>query len=120
MSKYYEFFHGHKVSKYGIENGFVDYRTLSNLFDCVLCNNVTKYELELVNGSDFDEETEEYSEFYQYYIIDESGYRILSDTDEVVYYCEDLDVYVWAISHFGTSWDYVLTDIPLTTKVVEE
>ena len=26
---------------------------------------------------------------------------------------EKLDIYIWAVTHFGTSWDYVLTDIKL-------
>lgn len=24
-----------------------------------------------------------------------------------------MDIYLWGITHFGTSWDYVLTDIEL-------
>ena len=34
-------------------------------------------------------------------------------TDEIVYYNEELDMYVWGITHYGTSWDYVLTDIAI-------
>jgi hypothetical protein len=33
-----------------------------------------------------------------------------------VFYNEKLDIYVWGITHFGTAWDYVLTDI----KIVEQ
>lgn len=33
-------------------------------------------------------------------------------TNEIVYYNETLDLYVWGVTHWGTSWDYVLTDIP--------
>lgn len=36
--------------------------------------------------------------------------------DEYVIYNEKLDIYVWAITHFGTSWDYVLTDIKLVKE----
>lgn len=51
---------------------------------------------------------------FQYYIITESGYRFLNDyTDEIVYYHDELDMYVWGITHFGTGWDYVLTDLEL-------
>ena len=28
-------------------------------------------------------------------------------------YNEQLDMYLWGITHFGTSWDYVLTDVKL-------
>ena len=34
-------------------------------------------------------------------------------TDEIVYYNSALDLYLWGITHFGTSWDYVLTDVEL-------
>ena len=56
-----------------------------------------------------------YAEIFQYYIIDENGAEILKDyTDEIVMYNAELDMYVWCVTHWGTSWDYVLTDIPCT------
>lgn len=110
--------YGFKVSTYGLENGYLDYYTLSEIVGSTVLNNniitYTGYEnWELACG---EEETEEgdYREVYQYYIIPYSGYRFLKEfTDEIVYYNEDLDMYVWGITHFGTSWDYVLTDIEL-------
>lgn len=60
------------------------------------------------------EEEQEPSEIYQYYIISDNGASILQDyTDEIVYYLPLLDCYVWGVTHFGTSWDYVLTDIEI-------
>lgn len=57
---------------------------------------------------------EYYNEYYQYYIISENGYRILEEcTDETIWYNEELDMYVWGVSHFGTSWSYVLTNIKI-------
>ena len=109
--------YGCKVSDYGRENGYLDYYTLSQIVgDCVLNNNIFMYvgygNWELVCG--VEENEDGYFEVYQYYIITESGYRFLEDfTDEIVYYNEQLDMYVWGITHFGTSWDYVLTDIKL-------
>lgn len=56
-------------------------------------------------------------EIFQYYIISESGANILCEfTDEIVFYNEDLDMYVWGVCHFGTTWDYVLTDIPVNVE----
>lgn len=56
------------------------------------------------------------TEYYQYYIIDYSGYQILSEnTNEAIWYNEELDLYVWGVTHWGTSWDYVLTSIPCET-----
>lgn len=106
--------YGHRVSNYGLDNGYLDYYTLSEIVgDCVLNNNIlqeTGYEnWDLVSGFEG-----EYEEVYQYYIITYHGYKILEElTDEIVYYNEKLDMYVWGITHFGTSWDYVLTDIKL-------
>ena len=55
-----------------------------------------------------------YEEIFQYFIISDNGAEILKDyTDEIVFYNETLDMYVWGVTHWGTSWDYVLTDIKL-------
>lgn len=62
-------------------------------------------------------EQETQPEIYQYYIISDSGYNILKyHTNEIVYYIPVLDIYIWGVTHWGTSWDYVLTDI----KIEEE
>ena len=106
---------GIKVSDYGLENGYLDYRTLARMVgDCVLNNNVIQVGYwELVAGDDVYDE-DEYYDIYQYYIITGDAYELLSElTDEIVYYNEELDMYLWGITHFGTSWDYVLTDVKL-------
>ncbi len=55
-----------------------------------------------------------YDEIFQYYIISDEGARILKDwTNEIIFYNEALDMYVWGVTHWGTSWSYVLTDIKL-------
>ena len=54
----------------------------------------------------------EYDEVFQYYIISAGGANILKHwTDELVWYNYELDMHVWGVTHYGTSWDYVLTDI---------
>lgn len=109
---------GVKVSEYGLENGYLDYETLSKIVeDMVLNNNIFEYagyeNWELESGLKEDEDGN-YYEVYQYYIISDYGARILKEyTDELVYYHEGLDMYLWGITHFGTAWDYVLTDIKL-------
>lgn len=63
---------------------------------------------------DLESMTENYYDVFQYYIISSQGAAILADyTDEIVWYNEDLDMYVWGVTHYGTSWDYVLTDIKI-------
>lgn len=117
-----EYFYGNKISNYGLEHGFVDYATLSKSFEGILCNDITRLfyseingeynEVELVNGCDYDAESYNNTEIYQYYIIDNNGAEILIElTDEIVYYIGYLDLYVWGVTHYGTSWAYVLTDI---------
>ena len=109
-----------KVSDYELENGYLDYYTLSQIVGSyILNNNIMEeipYGLELVNGDDVVEDGE-YYDIYKWYIIDESGYRDLSRlTDEIVYYNDQLDLCLLGITHFGTSLDYVLTDV----RIVEE
>lgn len=58
----------------------------------------------------------ENAEIFQYFIIDGNGADILQHwTNEIVFYNSELDMYVWGITHFGTAWDYVLTDIKCET-----
>lgn len=109
--------YGQKVSDYGLEHGYLDYQTLAKIVgDCILNNSLIEeipYGWEMVCGEDVDEDGE-YYDIYQWYIISESGYRFLEEhTDEIVYYNDQLDLYLWGITHFGTSWDYVLTDVRL-------
>lgn len=63
---------------------------------------------------DLEREQDEQPEIFQYFIISDSGYNTLKyHTNEIVYYIPVLDVYVWGVTHCGTSWDYVLTDIKI-------
>lgn len=59
-----------------------------------------------------DEECEE-PEIFQYFIVDRLGSQLLQDINEVLYYNEELDMYVWGVTHFGTDWNYVLTSIAI-------
>ena len=118
--KYYDHFMGQPISHYGLESGYVDYGCLARCGDIVLCNEITKESqyFELLNGIDFDEETNEKIEIFQYYIISKKLADILFlNTDEIVYYDWNLDIYVWGVTHWGTNWDYVLTKIPLKEKI---
>lgn len=50
-------------------------------------------------------------EVFQWFIVDDWGARLLQDINEIVYYNETLDMYLWGVTHYGTSWNYVLTTI---------
>lgn len=113
--------YGHEVSEYGRKNGYLDYRTLAEIVgDMVLCNGIIHNtwescgEWELENGTDYDEETDSYADVYQEYIVNSRGAEWLKEnTDELVWYNDTLDLEVWGITHWGTGWDYVLTDVKL-------
>lgn len=100
--------------------------------DCVMSNQIMselsgEYEFELFNGEDMschvhenkdecakdDSECEyESVEIYQTYIITQGGAEYLQrNTNEIVYYNDKLDIYLWGITHFGTSWDGVFTKL---------
>lgn len=117
-----DYFYGNKISDYGLKNGYVDYATLAKSFDCILNNDIIQKTADIgyweeYNGSEYDAESDEYIDVFQYYIISEQGARILSEcTEEIVWYNEELDMYVWGVAHFGTSWSYVLTDIVIENK----
>lgn len=100
--------------------------------DCILNNELQsqlagEYEFELFSGEDtycYKHETKEEcakddsaceyesTDVYQTYIISQSGAGYLQrNTNEIVYYCEKLELYLWGITHFGTSWTGVFTQV---------
>lgn len=73
-----------------------------------------EYEERLENGEDV---REEFEDIYQYFIISARTAEYLARyTNELIYYCERLDLYLLAVTHFGTSWD----GVPANWKDPEE
>lgn len=108
--------YGVQVSEYGLKKGYLDYKALANILgDCIFNGTIreaTYGDWEIVNG--LGNEEEPLSDF----IITKRGFQFLKDyTDELVFYNENLDVYIWGVTHWGTSWDYVLTDIKLDEQL---
>lgn len=119
------------LTDYEKENNKISFRRLvERLFtDMVLCNNITKLFYTDINGvysepqkeigEDYDTENDEYIDVYQYFIVDFSSwtYELMKKYNEqfgnefILYYIDELDMYILGVTHFGTSWDYVLTDI---------
>lgn len=63
------------------------------------------------------EEEDYLPEVFQYYIISDQGAEILQEyTNEIVFYNDSLNMFVWGVCHYGTAWDYVLTDIPVKAE----
>ena len=75
---------------------------------------ILENEINEINDQIEELEREQYDqEVFQWYIVDEGGARLLQDINQIVYYNEKLNVYLWGVTHCGTSWDYVLTDIKI-------
>ena len=75
-----------------------------------IANQISKLETEI----ELIEESSSPTEIYQYYIISNSFAEILQYwTNEIVFYIDVLNIYVWGVTHYGTGWDYVLTEIEL-------
>lgn len=69
------------------------------------------YYFELYCGNDYNEEEDTFDDIFQYYIIDNQGAeRFAEYTNEIVYYCEDLELFVLGVTHCGTSWKSVNAD----------
>ena len=100
----------------------LSYKALIDLCcdDMVLNNNIlnAKYEsFDLCNGDDYDPERGDCVDIMQAFIISAySAKRLIEKTNEIVYYSEDLDLYVLGVTHCGMAWDYVETEYEIKEK----
>lgn len=119
-----KYFYGNKVSDYGLEKGYVDYGTLAKSFQCVLNNDIIAKTEGVIGyweqisdwgGNDdyINDDGDYVPEVFQCYIVDDNGATILQEVGEIVYYNDELDMYVWGVTHCGTHWNYVLTNIKI-------
>lgn len=115
-------FCGTELSDFDKKCGYVSYKTLADAMgSIILCNNIVEVDegLEPEQGDNYDEENDCYDEIYQYYIIDNDGVGILENyaPNAIIYYSPLLDVYVWGITHWGTSWSIVPTEISIDEEL---
>lgn len=80
----------------------------------LLCNSIVEADPclweGLENGNWYDDD-DNFAEVFQWYLIDNNtAERLKEHTKELIAYSYMLDLYVLAVTHFGTSWDYVGTD----------
>lgn len=85
---------------------------------------LSNYDFEFVLNSDYNEERDEYIDIYQYYLIAIDDYTLeklqeLKCKDLIIAWSNTLEEYVLFVDHFGTSWDYVMTDIEPTENYKE-
>ena len=104
---YFELVSGYTDWEYEIEQ-------LQNELDELPCD-CMEYKKIMVQIEELEEQKNCYgdAEVFQWYIIDDFGASQLEYwlPNEIVYYCEELDMYLWGVAHFGTAWSYILTDI---------
>lgn len=77
---------------------------------------ITENEINEINDQieELEQEQNNDQEIFQLFIIDYWGARLLQqETSEIVYYNETLNMYLWGVTHYGTDWDYVLTNIKI-------
>lgn len=65
-----------------------------------------------------EEQEQSYNQdIFQYFIVSDQGAEMIKQyTEDPLFYNETLDMYVWGITHYGTAWSYVLTDVNLNCK----
>ena len=87
---------------------------------------LANYDFDYIIGNDYNEEDDTCTEIYQYFLIDinrdEDFLQELERkglNDLIIAYSETLENYILLVDHFGTSWDYVLTDIEPTENFEE-
>lgn len=128
-----------KMGEYEKEKGYASYRTIVEYFigDIVLCNNITEIdesvydnltiEEKYYNENDEEITEEEYynddnaycdrstPEIYQYYLchVSDYGKEQCEKAGLILSYSDKLECDVLCVDHWGTSWDYVLTDVKL-------
>ena len=117
------------LNEYEKEHKKISYRRLVDRIsnNIWLFNNAPKlsdYDFEYEIGNDYNEETAEYIDIYQYYLIDITSFMIeklqdLKIDDVIIAWSEALEEHVLMVDHFGTSWDYVLTGIEPTENIDE-
>lgn len=74
---------------------------------------IKEAEAELEELEEEREEAGYMPEIFQFFIVSDAGAAILREAGEILFYNEKLDLYVWGVTHYGTSWDYVLTSIKI-------
>lgn len=118
-----------------LRTGYVSYKRLIDKYvrNKILCINIVQdddfqenYLEEIENmferldpslREEYDNDAFEYFgdlEIFQYYITDCNDYDVeqLRDlNNELIVYSNTLDCYILCVTHWGTSWDYVLTSV---------
>lgn len=115
-----------------LKTGRISYQRAIERFvgNIVLCNNIANIDYgifsNIINDNyydEYDEDYEEYedNEYYQYYLCNLNEYEKdeLKKSNIIISYSDVLDCDVLMVDHYGTSWNYVMTNIEWTDNADE-
>ena len=119
---------------YYLDSKYINYMTLFNFLftDSILCNNIVNVDSDFYFNEEIkeDENEDDYLEFYQYYLVDVDTWRLEKykeylqeknkKSDISLFYSDMLECYVVGVSHFGTSWRCVYTDVEIERDAEDE
>lgn len=88
---------------------FKNIKTYKDFADClgdmILCNDIAKRDIQLLSGNLTDKDGD-YIEIFQFFIIQDPSFA-MRHTDELIFYDNELDLYILGVTHWGTAWDYI-------------
>lgn len=114
-----------RMGAYELEQGYASYKTIVDYYigDIVLCNNIIDVDYDIIDNIDIidiidiNEEYEEIGnlEIFQYYLCNLSDWEReqAKKCGLILSYSDVLNCDVLCVDHWGTSWEYVLTDVKL-------
>lgn len=115
-----------------LKTGRISYQRAIERFvgNIVLCNNIANIDYDIfsniINDNYYNEDDEDYkeyedNEYYQYYLCNLNEYEKdeLKKSNIIISYSDVLDCDVLMVDHYGTSWDYVMTNIEWTDNADE-
>lgn len=105
-----------------------NYKTAVNWLNgsLILCNDIVNIDDSVLENCRFEyynEETDEYTEIFQYFLTSYSSDDVLfleKHFNLLFSYSEKLDLYILCVDHWGTSWDYVTCYTDLESAEVKE
>ena len=85
-----------------------NFKTLTAKTEMVIFNNASYFDLELEAWSDYNNETDEVIDVFQYFVINENDWKRLAEiTNLPLYYSEELDLHILGITFYWTPWESV-------------
>ena len=112
------------IDYYDVEKWVNEYNSelLIDNYDVETFDDLTDDDIEEIidnYGDDIISDFDLYPDVYQWYIIRESDVSLL-ENDYPIYYCDELDLHIVGISHWGVSWDMVYTNVEIPQFMLRE